>query len=564
MSDAAVTTQRQTPPAPVGWLDEALARREWQRTRRQWRSGRWTALFSLLVLALWLPALTTGSYSGSFVARWNWPFASLAVAVCLCGMGAAFLRGSQIWSAEARGHSLQSWLISLQRGEALAITAVLCAAAATLLMSLPALGILSLVAVQVGIGPGALLGVLGFHLVLLATGAACGSAAFFLQVKAIPSRLATAGAVCVVMLLAALWLRVEYVEQGWTGAWERHPGRLLFALFLLSPVPYLLGLAAPDFWSTSVIPRLGYPLEPGAGAVALAVCYLVLMACAVALSARGFALLREDPERLEHRPAPGDEGVEPGSEYYWAGFRNPIWTREIRTRLRSREAVECIFFASLAVAVAGFVPLLAAGTQLGDPLQTAAVARQVFQWLTFTLGAFVMLITPGLTAEAITMERERGTLDLLLCSPMRPSEILHGKLLGAVSILLLLLSPSLPLFGLCTVFHGAEVGQVLGVYGVLALSLTVCAYFGVTASAIHRQMVYAKFQAYLLALLFGIGPAGFLPILGLLSAPSAQGRQALGYGAILAFFMTGICLFVMALAWGHAVERLQYSESDTL
>src|SRR5205085_2767307 len=136
--------------------------------------------------------------------------------------------------------------------------------------------------------------------------------------------------------------------------------------------------------------------------------------------------------------------IEPGHEYYWTGFRNPIWTREIRTRLRSREAVECIFFASLAIAGAGFFPLFTAGSQLGDPLQTASVARQVFAWLTMTLGAFVTLLTPGLTAEAITIEREHGTLELLLASPMRPREILHGKLLGAVSILALLISPSLP------------------------------------------------------------------------------------------------------------------------
>jgi hypothetical protein len=75
--------------------------------------------------------------------------------------------------------------------------------------------------------------------------------------------------------------------------------------------------------------------------------------------------------------------------------------------------------------------------------------------------------------------------------------------------------------------------------------------------------VYAKFQAYVLSILFGVGPAGFLSILGLLTDPSPAARQIVQYGAMAAFLMTGLCLFAMAFAWGHAVERLQYSEPET-
>jgi ABC-2 family transporter protein len=562
MSEAALTTRWGGALDQVGWLDEALVRREWQRTRRHWASGRWMGLFSLLVLALWLPALTTGSYAGSTIATWHWPFASLSIVLCLCGAGVAFLRGSQLWSVEARSHALEGWLLSGQESEALAISAVPCAAVPTLLFSLPALGMLILTATQSGIRAGVLAGVLALYLIVVIAGAAMGSATFFVQVKAVPPRLAAVGGACLTTLLLALWLRVEFVEHGWTGPWESHPGRALFALLMFSPVPHLMGLAAPDLWQQSIVPRLGAAVPAGAAATLFAALCLIGTGYMVTVAARGFRLLRDDPERLERRVVAVEEEREAGSEYYWSGFRNPIWTREVRTRLRSREAVECIFFASLAVAVAGFFPLLAAGTQLTDPLQTAAVARQVFQWLTLTLGAFVMLITPGLTAEAITLERERGTLDLLLCSPMRPREILHGKLLGAVSILVLLLSPSLPLFGLCAVFHGAAIEDVLEVYLVLGVNVAVCAYFGVTASAIQRQMVYAKFQAYVLSILFGVGPAGFLSILGMLTNPSPAVRQMVQYGMVGAFLMTVICLFAMAYAWGHAVERLQYSEPE--
>jgi ABC-type Na+ efflux pump permease subunit len=559
MSGTALTTDY--PPAldRLSWLDEALARREWSRTSRQMGSGRWHALFMLLLLALWLPALSTGSYASATVSAWRWPFASLAIATCVCGTGVAFLRASQIWAAEARGDSLEAWLLTLQRPDRLALTVVLSGAVPACLMATPALVLLALTALRTSVGVGALLGTVAFFLTAVLAGAAGGSALFFLQAKAFRPRPALLGTGLLAALVLALWLRVEYVESGWSGPWERHPGRFLFALLLLSPIPHLLGVSSSEPWRTWIVPRFGDALAPESSLALLGLFYLALTACGVALSSRGFQLLRDDPARLRPRRSAGDEADAPVHEEHWRGFRNPIWTRDIRTRLRSREAIECIFFASLTVAAAAFFPLLAAGSQLSDPLQAADVARQVFLWLTMTLGAFVTLIAPGLTAESITLERERGTLDLLLTTPMRPREILNGKLLGAASILALLLSPSLPLFGVCTVFHGASAAQVLGVYFILGSNLAVCAYFGITASAVHRRLVYAKLQAYLLSLAFAAFPGGFLWSLWALASPSVTERRAL---IVFAPALLILCTFVVALLWGHATERLRYTEPE--
>jgi ABC-type transport system involved in multi-copper enzyme maturation permease subunit len=559
MSDAALGTHLRRALARLPWLDEALAQREWRRTLRQMTTGRWPALFTLLVLALWLPALTTAGYSSGAMRGWRWPFASLGIAICLCSLCAAYLRASQMWYAELRSRSLETWLLSLQRAVPLAATVVLSAALSTVLISLPLLALLVMIAAQSGVPPETVVGILTFDLIAVLTAAATGSALFFVQLKAYAPRAALMGVASFAALLAVLWLRVEYVEAGWAGPWDRHVSRFGFALFFLTPLPHLLGLTASGLWRTTFMSRLGFFLPAGVTTTLLAVLYLAAAAYGLWLAARGFQLLRDDPERLEHRPEVVEGNEELGREFYWTGFRNPIWTREIRTRLRSREAVECILFASLAIAGAGFFPLFSAGGELGDPLQTANLAREVFFWLTMTLGVFVTLITPGLTAEAITLERERGTLELLLISPLRPREILHGKLLGAISILALLLSPSLPLFAMCTVFHGASVGQVLGVYAVLGFHLALCAYFGVTASAIHTQMIYAKCQAYCLSLLAGLGS---LWILSGIATPIATGRQGLVGIWIMAQLLFIVGLFVMAVLWGHATERLQYSEVE--
>src|SRR5688500_7380841 len=131
MRDAVLTTRGSGTPAEAPWLDEALARREWRRTLRQLAAGRGTGLFTLMVLGFWLPALTTGGYANPTLQSGRWPFASLSVALCLCGLGAGFLRASQLWHVEARSHTLSSWLISRQRPDALAVTVLLSAVVPT-------------------------------------------------------------------------------------------------------------------------------------------------------------------------------------------------------------------------------------------------------------------------------------------------------------------------------------------------------------------------------------------------------------------------------------------------
>src|SRR5437763_192174 len=94
--------------------------------------------------------------------------------------------------------------------------------------------------------------------------------------------------------------------------------------------------------------------------------------------------------------------------------------------------------------------------------------------------------------------RRRSSMPPALRWRRRPREILTGKALGATSVVSLLLSPSLPLFGLCYLFRGASAGQVIEVYLLLVFTIALCAYLGVTAAAMQRAVAAAKWQAYLL------------------------------------------------------------------
>lgn len=72
---------------------------------------------------------------------------------------------------------------------------------------------------------------------------------------------------------------------------------------------------------------------------------------------------------------------------------------------------------------------------------------------TFVLGQFfqnesflLMFALPLLTMGLVTDERRKGTLELLLTSPIRATELALGKFLGAFGLLVLMLVPLLPMF----------------------------------------------------------------------------------------------------------------------
>ena len=82
----------------------------------------------------------------------------------------------------------------------------------------------------------------------------------------------------------------------------------------------------------------------------------------------------------------------------------------------------------------------------------------------------LMLAMPLLTMGLITDERRKGTLELLMTSPIGGGEIVVGKFLGAFTFLAILLLPMIPMFGFLALGGAAETGVVAsGLLGLLLL-----------------------------------------------------------------------------------------------
>lgn len=113
---------------------------------------------------------------------------------------------------------------------------------------------------------------------------------------------------------------------------------------------------------------------------------------------------------------------------------NPVYKREIMVSARSfKPALMLLVFNGILALVA----LLNMYSNLAQVRMTAEVQYSSFLdlYLFVAVLEFMMLIfiMPAITSGSISGERERQTLELMLTTKMKPSEIVLGKLASALS-----------------------------------------------------------------------------------------------------------------------------------
>ena len=131
--------------------------------------------------------------------------------------------------------------------------------------------------------------------------------------------------------------------------------------------------------------------------------------------------------------------------------------------------------------------------------------RDFYSLIMVLLGGMVSIITPGLAATTIVLERQRRSLDLVFSAPVAPRYYLVGKIIAVYRYTWMLLILSLPVTAACVVLGGASWGDVLTVYGLLSFHGLLFAAIGLLVSTLSTKPVsavvwtYAAVGAYLFA-----------------------------------------------------------------
>lgn len=177
---------------------------------------------------------------------------------------------------------------------------------------------------------------------------------------------------------------------------------------------------------------------------------------------------------------------------------NPIIEKELKVKMRGWKspAVICGYIAFLGLVI--FLYFLTTNQLYSYGLSyfNPRVALNSFNTLALVQFIMILLITPALTSTAISGERERQTLDLLLCTTLKPITIIFGKVIASSAHILLLLVASLPVMGVVFMFGGIGIGNLLQILMFYLITAFMMACLGIFYSTIFKKSIVSVIMSY--------------------------------------------------------------------
>lgn len=204
---------------------------------------------------------------------------------------------------------------------------------------------------------------------------------------------------------------------------------------------------------------------------------------------------------------------------------NPILERELKTRVRTWKAPIAILLYLIVIGLIALLGMARLFVNFHRGINPAETTR-AFDVIVVVQLMVIMFIVPMFTATSISGERERQTLDLMLCTDLSPWVIIIGKIGAALTFIMLLVTLAVPFLGV--IF-------ILGGVGILDL-LKVVLYYFATAFTLSTVAMYAtsRFKKNITAIIMSyiiIGAIYFTPIfitIGLSIAESIQNLSTMG------------------------------------
>ena len=184
-----------------------------------------------------------------------------------------------------------------------------------------------------------------------------------------------------------------------------------------------------------------------------------------------------------------------------------VGVKELRGRMRGRRAfviltIYLLFLAAFAWAWQLIAERAYAGNALSGgsaAFASALIGQEIFGALLVVETLLVVFLAPAMTAGAISLEREKQTLDMLATTPISSLAIVVGKLLSALTYVFMLIIASIPLTAIVFVFGGVGPDEVLRGYLVLFVTAIGLGSLGLFISAVMQRT-----QAATVVTFFGV------------------------------------------------------------
>jgi ABC-type transport system involved in multi-copper enzyme maturation permease subunit len=191
-----------------------------------------------------------------------------------------------------------------------------------------------------------------------------------------------------------------------------------------------------------------------------------------------------------------------------------VGVKELRGRVRGRRAFVVLTFYLLFLALFAWAwELVAERTYVQNAslqggaaaFASAQVGQEVFGALVLVETLLVVFLAPAFTSGAISLEREKQTLEMLAATPISSLAIVVGKLLSALAYVFLLIAASIPLTAIVFVFGGVAPDDVLRAYIVLIVSALGLGSLGLFISAAMQRTQGATVVTFFMVLFLTLG-----------------------------------------------------------
>ncbi len=196
---------------------------------------------------------------------------------------------------------------------------------------------------------------------------------------------------------------------------------------------------------------------------------------------------------------------------------NPIIVKELRSRMRGGRAFITLTVILLVMAgiMYAMLQIILANARYSN-IMSPQVGQAMFAALVYLELFMICAITPAVTSGAISSEKEKQTYEMLMATPLSPTSILWGKMVSAMSYVLLLLFAGVPLASLVFIFGGVAPREMIRSLLVLLIVAGTLGILGMFYSALFGRTGRATVASFITVVLMMVGPLFLAVLVGVL------------------------------------------------
>lgn len=184
---------------------------------------------------------------------------------------------------------------------------------------------------------------------------------------------------------------------------------------------------------------------------------------------------------------------------------NPVLRNEAKIAVRNKRFTLTLFFYIVVVSVGVALYYKSFTSDIyvnGLQMQSTTT---LYVLMAIVQAIFLIFMVPSLTSSAISSEREKQTLDILLSTKLTPLQIIIGKLFASSLKVVMLIICTIPLYGICSLIGGVSIVNILELAGFFIVNTIFVGSIGMLISTNAKTSKVSTTITYFLVLFIYVG-----------------------------------------------------------